>query len=81
MFHKVVAAIFQPFWLSEGSARRKPEGLEVKKVDYFCFTTNKNNMQQVYHSNTWTNVHIRKHIQAAGYGKRRANATSVRNLV
>ncbi len=23
-------------------------------------------MQQVYHSNAWTNVHIRKHIQAAG---------------
>ena len=34
---------YQPFWRSESVAETEPKGLEGKKVDYFCFTTNKNN--------------------------------------
>jgi transposase-like protein len=39
--------------------------MEGKKVDYFCFTINKNNMQQIYHSNARTNVHIRSLVQSS----------------
>jgi len=33
------------------------------KLDYICFYTNKNIMQQVYHSNATTNHNIRTSIQ------------------
>gem|GEM_PF-1838225 len=42
-FHNIVGGNFQPLRRSEGVAETEPQGLESRKVDYFCITTNINN--------------------------------------